>query len=101
MSCNCSKCNNQPCGCQDSSLNTPCSYTECSQGTQCSEVICEECVIHCGETYTFCYGEILLQQYELQLTTVTEQIEVITANVKELIATLQSVQAQYDKQCGA
>lgn len=75
MSCNCSKCNdNKPCGCEDNPLHTPCTYTNCEDGNQCEEVICEECIVYCGTTFSWCNGEDAIIQLQNQIAVVQGQI---------------------------
>ena len=94
MSCNCTKCNNKPCGCQDDSLKTPCSYTNCGGGTTCSEIICDECVIHCGESFQFCAGGSADPELLAQIKDLQKQIDDINQQ-------LAKYQAEYDSKCVA
>lgn len=51
MSCNCTKCEPNKCGCSDSALTNPCTYTDCGPtGERCSESIGAECVVWTGPT---------------------------------------------------
>ena len=52
MACNCTKCNPNNCGCNDSALTNPCTYTDCSVGSErCEDVQCSECVSYCGTSF--------------------------------------------------
>lgn len=52
MSCNCSSCDSNPCGCKDHALTTPCGYTQCGVGNErCDDVQCAECVSYCGTSF--------------------------------------------------
>lgn len=75
MSCNCSKCNdNKPCGCEDNPLHTPCTYTNCEDGNQCEEVICEECIVYCGTTFSWCNGDNAILELQNQIAVAQEQV---------------------------
>jgi hypothetical protein len=91
MSCNCSKCNtSKPCGCEDNPLHTPCSYTNCEDGNPCEEVICEECVVYCGTTFSWCTGE-------QQIEALSQEIKTLQSDKTELEVQIKEFQGQYDE----
>ena len=91
MSCNCTKCNPNKCGCYDTALTNPCSYTDCGTGSErCTESMGAECVVWTGpltevetvggDTFTISEGERLEQVLQRMMLALVDGVTSCTAS---------------------
>lgn len=82
MSCNCTKCEPNKCGCSDAALTNPCTYTDCGpSGERCQESLGAECVVWTGAT-----SEVINGSGENFVISEGERLELILQRVMLVLA---------------